>query len=294
MTWLQQPGGDTDYGSLTWYIDGSLIDNQYKATARLGVGVVALDTLGNMVAAAHAIPPPWISSIPAAEAWGLWLVVSSTPCRKTVVTDCKGNVTALRSGRQWATASKRKAARIWNEIFGCLEPDDEGKWLIWMPAHRTWKDVGKRTKSDGTQLTTADLRANAAVDELAKFAAASHRTPIEVRRAIEANHAVATYGRALLGATTYASQHKEETITEHDGTTTIRVKRDSIGKPPGNAPPPTQTTTRQTTATTTATRYHYHRSAHHRNREHYRGLPRADRPQRRQDCPQQLHKNTKH
>ena len=86
----------SDEDEWTWYIDGSLIDDEHHTTARLGVGLVAIDRIGKLRAAAMARPPPWVRTIPGAEAWALWLVLTNTAARRKVVTDCMGNLQKLR------------------------------------------------------------------------------------------------------------------------------------------------------------------------------------------------------
>ena len=89
VVWVVPLPEDANEAGLTWYVDGSLIDSFHRDMARLGVGVAAVDDFGTLVAAAYARPPAWIRTIPAAEAWALWLVLATTVRRKRVVTDCK-------------------------------------------------------------------------------------------------------------------------------------------------------------------------------------------------------------
>ena len=169
--WITEITPAVPQNELVWYIDGSLINPEHRSTARLGVGLAAVDANGSLCAAAFARPPPWVRTIPAAEAWALWVVLDNTNDRRAVITDCQGNVSTLRNGRTWATAAARKAARVWADIFYKIGQPGNTDWLIWMPAHRTRKDVGVRRKSHGTDMAITDLRANALVDELAKHAA---------------------------------------------------------------------------------------------------------------------------
>ena len=189
--WVTALQPEFEQSDLVWYIDGSLIDSGHWSTARLGVGIAAGDPHGTVCAAAFARPPPWIRTIPAAEAWALWVVLDNTCARRAVITYCQGNFNALRNGRVWATGAARKAARIWANIFGKFEPPTGTDGLIWYPAHRTRADVGIRKKSGGTTISITDLRANALVDELAKHVASSHRTTPEVRGTVEQNRGIA-------------------------------------------------------------------------------------------------------
>ena len=85
MTWIRKPPDNAQHGELSWYIDASQIDTDGEAAAvRFGVGAVAVNDNGDLIAALRAVPPAFIDSIPAAEAWALWLVLSETPARKRV------------------------------------------------------------------------------------------------------------------------------------------------------------------------------------------------------------------
>ena len=236
VEWLVRDREATDESSWTWYIDGSLIDNEHESTARLGVGIVAVSSDGSLRAAARARTPPWVRTIPAAEAWALWVVLASTVHRGKIITDCMGNVHKMRNGKQWATAPNRVSARIWTDIFNALDGEEKCDWLTWMPAHCTVAEAAKKRKSDGSAVTLTDLRANDAADALAKSAAMSHRAPERVRKTIARSRRTIKYGRALLGRVTYASQNHEVRTMNTDGEVVTSVIRDSQGKPPGNAP----------------------------------------------------------
>ena len=182
------------------------------------------------------MPPAKIKSVPGAEAWALWLVLSTTTERKQIVTDCLGNLQKLRRGRAWATAPSRAGARVSNLIFHMLGGCEDHSWLVWMPSHCNKEQASQKNKSDGSVITLLDLRANDAADALAKSAAHSHRAPLHVRRRIAEAKAAYMYGRAILGTVTYASQNYQLRTTDDNGEPKTVVRRDSMGKPPGNAP----------------------------------------------------------
>jgi hypothetical protein len=80
-----------------------------------------------------------------------------------------------RRGKEWTTSSKRASARTWQAIWTCLDSDADkvvDDWFVWMPAHRTSRDIGVACKSDGSFLTAVELLGNAAADVLAKSACA--------------------------------------------------------------------------------------------------------------------------
>ena len=88
VRWIIPIPDSANYQELTWYVDASQIDTEGEAAAaRYGVGAVAVSPRGELVAAAYAVPPVYIDTIPAAEAWALWLVLSCTLTRKQVITD---------------------------------------------------------------------------------------------------------------------------------------------------------------------------------------------------------------
>ena len=89
VTWLKHPSGRVAYQDLDWYVDASQIDTDGEAAAaRYGVAAVAVNEQG------------FVDSTSAAEAWGLWLVVASTPARRTVYTDCRANLTLSKAGKR--------------------------------------------------------------------------------------------------------------------------------------------------------------------------------------------------
>ena len=249
VEWIKMPPEDIDYQVLDWYVDASQIDAKTETAVRFGIGAVAVNQRGDLVAAMRAIPPSRITSIPAAEAWAISAVLQVTPTRRRVFTDCKSNLAILARGRKWATDGKRVNARTWQSIFHSLDEDQAAiDAIVWMPAHKTREQVGKVVKSDGSPVNIVDWIGNMAADELAKSAANSDRVPYNVLRQLNDVEAAAAYWRCTLGETTYRAQNFQVQNILPDGTITTTVKRDSDGKPPGNVKHPDEKA-RQTRAT---------------------------------------------
>ena len=68
FVWLTRPDDGIINADCTVYTDGSMIDGPYKATGRVGFGIVAYDADGVLVAKGHGTPPCWIDTVPGAEA----------------------------------------------------------------------------------------------------------------------------------------------------------------------------------------------------------------------------------
>ena len=236
ITWLQHPSGDTPYHQLDWYIDASQIDaGEESAAIRFGVAAVAVNSVGQLEAAVYARPPSYIKSIPAAEAWGLWLVLASTPARRRVFTDCRANLALLQAGRDKASSAKNKAARVWGAIFNAL--DDSGAtntdWLIWMPAHTSRHQIGVASRSDGQPLSSLDWLANMAVDELAKHAASTCRVEATTRSKLQA-----AWANARFGAGSAPSPTTLRITTSTKCRPTGRLRRSNIATPWAAQPAP--------------------------------------------------------
>ena len=200
---------------------------------RLGVGLVAVHAEAP-VALAAAVPPEWIDTIPGAEAWALFVVLSMAHSPPMMITDCLGNRRMLLSGEEQATAPGKILARVWHAIFACRENVDQRSlqsMFTWMPAHTTAATFSTRCRSDGRRLTAIDWRANAMADALAKKAAQSTRVPVAVRRQFQQMIAAQRYGAAVAGAACRAADSYVTTSYAHDGSLVTTVYRDSIGRP---------------------------------------------------------------
>ena len=115
-------------------------------------------------------------------------MLSETPARKRVYTDCLANVKTLKGCEQAATDGKKKMARVWCGIFAMTDEDESAStdWLVWLPAHKSQHHIGVAKKSCGTAMTSLDWMANAAVDELAKAAANETRVSASTREKLNA------------------------------------------------------------------------------------------------------------
>ena len=199
--WLVELPDDTDLSTIRWYIDGSLIDPS-TPFLRLGAGLVGVCG-SRPVALAIAVPPPWIDTIPGAEAWALFCIMAASHSLPSVMTDCLGNLRTLLEGREAATSAKRPLARVWAAIFSCCDeatPEQIGQVLTWGPAHTSLATLGSRLRSDGKPLTAVDWRANALADAAAKMAAHSVRAPWLVRHTYKCLICMALLLLALLVA----------------------------------------------------------------------------------------------
>ena len=75
------------------------------------------------------------------------------------------------------------------------------------------------------------------MDTLAKQAAHEQRKPQRQRYRLQQTRKCALHYRVRLGAVTWASQSFEVVSSDHNGNPVKTTRRDSTGKPPGNAPP---------------------------------------------------------
>ena len=227
VKWLKKVPDEWDESLLTWYIDGSTIDGPASTLSRTGVGFAAIGPRGELVAYGYAVPPWWISTTPAAEAWALGIVLGSTMVRKAVVTDCMGNLTTILNGAAWGTAANRKHARVWAPIFIALDSEERSDWLTWMPAHTGRGQIGIVLKSSGKPLTVIDHRANWLVDELAKYAAKRKRVHTYLKQLFDSAESAVGHAAALVGAQCKAANNVEKEIQLQDGTVAKVMARDS-------------------------------------------------------------------
>lgn len=147
------------------------------------------------------------------------------PTTPTTTTDCLGVVRALAAGRRDAATAKRPQARIWNMVFNCLDdmfiiPDT----FAWMPAHCSRLAVISRHKSNVQLVTERDWRANRLADALAKRAARRFKIPDEILQGIKAAETAVDYAAAMIGVTTYASNHFKMDIFERGESRIITIR----------------------------------------------------------------------
>jgi len=236
--WVFLPTGGLEAApsSATWYIDGSLYDEGYWFSKRLGFGIVVVDADGTLLAMAHGISPSWIKDAAGAEVWAFYVALQLSPTPPRIVTDCKNITETLLAGVHVACEAKCPLARTWRMVAHILEDSGDTaaacKQTIWMPSHGSLASVGTVLKSNCTPVSTLDWRANRLVDALAKKAAAEFRLPAEIRHLL--GNAEDTLERALaqLGFVTHCANNLKVCDNREDGTPFWRVARDSTGQKP--------------------------------------------------------------
>ena len=181
FVWTTRPRSGVATGVV--YTDGSLLDGGFKLAglcSRLGWALVVRSAEGEIVAAAHGVPPGWVDSIQGAELWAVRMATAHTEFCASYRVDCETVQKGFSRGREWACAGRRRYARIWAPVFASLDGQDEAQ-IVWMPAHTLSSDVGSKVLSDGSLLTHEDRDTNAEADKLAKEAAATCRAADNVR-----------------------------------------------------------------------------------------------------------------
>jgi len=257
MKWIKPPPQDSE-ADWTFYIDGSLIDGPSKRFARAGFAIAIVSAGGDLVAFALGVPPAWVRSAPAAEAWALLNVFLSCPAPPRIVTDCLNLIVTLNAGCAAATGAKRPLARLWGMIFrtldGGIDPGDVEKVLLWMPSHGSKTVIGHATKSDGSAVSALDWRANRLVDALAKIAAGRGRIDVALRTFWSTACEAVEFCAATLGMVTYAANNVRESAQRADGSYVYARRRDACPIPFLNpAQRPLRRTTRGLDGTTTTT-----------------------------------------
>ena len=169
----------------TVYTDGSRLDGPSSLLARLGWAFVVLDNQGMVVAAAAGVPPPWIDSIPGAEAWAILQAITRCGATVRIVSDCKPCVDFIKAGERVATAASRPLARVFRLIFQVLPHDWSPTLIDWMPSHMSTDCIGSVRTINGHPLTVVDIEANALADSFAKYAVHEHRAPEDVREFVQ-------------------------------------------------------------------------------------------------------------
>ena len=187
------------------------------------------------MAAFGAVPPAWIETIGAAEAWGIWAVLNCTASRRQIVTDCLSNVLVASQGFGRATSGRATGARVWHLIRHAVDGDCSvlRQELVWTPAHLKQSEVGTRRRSDGAAVTKLDIRANGVADALARWAAEDARVKKADRERWQDAAAMAGFWRRRLGEVTRASQNHQAWECGPDGKWAVVRRRDSTGRPPG-------------------------------------------------------------
>ena len=177
---MLRPPGDVLEGTI--YTDGSMRDAEPKlggCCARLGWALVAVKG-GRVIASARGLPPAWVDSVPAAEAWALLQATQGAMPGCSFRTDCMSVRLGCRRTLAEATAAAQRHARIWGSILPYFDGASRDT-VVWMPAHTSKDAVGKVCLSDGSPLTAVDRDANNEADRLAKSAIDEDRVPEELR-----------------------------------------------------------------------------------------------------------------
>lgn len=82
---------------------------------------MAVDALGEVVASANSVPPPWVVVISSAEACALLQAATVAELGSDVRLDCKPCVDANVRGRFWAMAAARSLARVFGLLFSAID-----------------------------------------------------------------------------------------------------------------------------------------------------------------------------
>ena len=130
-----------------------------------------------MVASAYGVPPDWIDNIVGSEAWALHEGSSGALPGTVFKFDCKPCVDLMKAGLSVAGQGKRMIARIYRLIFTSIDEHSAAN-VVWMLAHTSADEVGKRKLGDGTLLSATDRFGNAEADRLAKLGVEAHRVPV--------------------------------------------------------------------------------------------------------------------
>ncbi len=234
--WHVEPPVSAEPVTATFYTDGSLIDGSHEHLRRLGWAFVAGGADGTVLASASGVPPPWIDSIGGAEAWAIRMA-ALTACQDSVFrSDSLGCVTALQRGRQWSTGPQRPLARTMKMLHDLLGDSVSARRIVWMPAHTTPEDIGRRELGNGDKLTTRDRWANDLADGLAKAAARGVRAPLAARAAAVACDLHVFKLALCVGRLTWCANNRPDE-PRRDALAPPRIARGG-GEDGGMRPPP--------------------------------------------------------
>ena len=223
---------DSARSDLRWYVDGSVVDQDYPELVTAAAAIVVTSTGGDLLAYAEIVLTPSARSSGAAEAWAFYLAIVHGLTRQTIVTDCRSLLDTASGGLAQATAASRPLAALWRRIGAAVDDPVQQlvveRRLIWMPSHIARARLGVVLRSDGLPVTALDWRANRLVDALARrraFAEAAPRTDVA---SLELAARAAAVAAAALGACTLAANHQTTTCTTASGATVNVVRRDAV------------------------------------------------------------------
>ena len=205
------------------FIDGSLFDGDLPEVAVVGWAFVI--TRGDdILGLARGVPPEYVRSIPAVEAWGLAMASMLVGTNGRYFTDCKSVKDVARGGRVKATAAGQLHARIWTITFS--HTDGDIPEVEWMPSHSARTGVGTLRIGDGSVLTERQWRFNQLVDQHAKEAAAEVRHAPALRHTIkQAQERVATMAQWIARATFAANNGSEPPLRDSEPTAGRRMRQ---------------------------------------------------------------------
>ncbi len=187
--------------------------------------------------AASGIPPPWIDTVAAAEAWALLQAARLADPGTVFKTDCLSVLRAIRSGRARATAPDRPLARVMQLIFGYFDDPSSTADIVWLPGHAVVADIGRAALSDGSLLSRCDYLMNSKADALAKQAARECRVAPQARAAHVARWVLTQRFARHIGRATYAANHADGPPCR-DSEPVPRRERQAVPRPTGDVRPP--------------------------------------------------------
>jgi hypothetical protein len=214
------------------YTDGSVYEGRWRDVQSVGFAIVAVGGNGRLAKYGMGVPPQWIDSSPAAEAWAVLVArQESEENELQIFTDCKVVVDLVAAGVGKATSASCSLARSMRMLASTardgLHQLVSNQKLVWMPAHLRIGTYSLRRRSDGASVSPIDFRANRLVDVLAKAAAGDLRAAIATRQLLTSAAAAVKHAAALLAVTTRAANNHLVVVTDPDGSQRTVPKRDS-------------------------------------------------------------------
>ena len=209
-------------------MDGSQFDGELPEWAVFG-WAFAITRGDEVIGLARGVPPEYVRSIPAAEAWCLAMATMYVGLGGRYVTDCKSVKDIARGGLQRATAGGQLNARIWAITFA--HTDGETPMVEWMPSHTSRAAIGTVKTGDGSFLTERQWRFNQLVDRHAKEAASAVRHPAATRQALYAvQMKVAAMAQWVAKATFAANNGREPPYRDSEPSAVRRIRQGEGGE----------------------------------------------------------------
>jgi hypothetical protein len=227
---------DVTRGDLTWYIDGSVMDPTVESLGAAAAAVVVVNDEGDLISFGEAALPGTVQTSAGAEAHALLIAIGLCPEPPRVVTDCMGLLDLARGGSTRATLPTRLTAGIWTHIVTAVDGAPQvlvdQRRLVWMPSHVAAGSRAAVLKSDGSQITDADWRANRLCDLIAKRCARRIAMPRGHARRLQALGELAVVQAAALGAVTRAANCCWAETVNAAGDAVRVAQRDAVTVPP--------------------------------------------------------------